>query len=543
MKKFIIALFIFPVFLSEFAFSANERIALIIGNSNYTELGTLPNTVNDARNINRSLVDMGYKTRLIINANEATLRKEVKLFAADSDKANIALVFYAGHGAQVTGENYLLPVDINIPKRESDIQLSALKVDDIVNSMKSKTKVVFLDACRDNPVLIKSLSKGRGSYQGGLAPASSSNITDQASGIFIAYSTDAGNIALDGAGQIDSPFTAALLKYIKEPVSIDDMFSMVTKDVRRETKNAQKPYKYASLDGIVCLPGTCSKLSNINPADIRQGAQSSSSIGSTSLPDDWILYNNAANPMSLIYIKPTSVVRSGDRVGYTTKWLDVSGGGSFLSNSKDQNYNLTSVAADCRTYKGNSYQGTIVIDGKVTSDQKWGAFDTVELTTDYSNPSSVAYSAIQLACNSDKMRPLIAADDVESDSWERFYTIQDGVDLYVSKNYIQQSPVSEIITKLKFKSIELAKLKEYINISTSYENVKDTPKVSYLVSKTKFECKEKIAHQTIENYLDSSGKLIAYFGYIDLPIESVLKMPPVVPGTFMDQLSKLACKN
>ena len=78
--------------------------------------------------------------------------------------ASVELVFYAGHGAQVNGSNYLLPVDIDIPKTEADIQLSALKVDDLINSLGSSTKIVFLDACRDNPSLFRNIVKGRGSH-------------------------------------------------------------------------------------------------------------------------------------------------------------------------------------------------------------------------------------------------------------------------------------------------------------------------------------------------------------------------------------------
>ena len=99
------------------------------------------------------------------------MRRAVRKFAGESTKADIALVFYAGHGAQVNGENYVLPVDIDIPRTESDIQLTGLKVDDLVNSIRARTKVVFLDACRDNPALFKNLVKGRGAYPTGLAPA------------------------------------------------------------------------------------------------------------------------------------------------------------------------------------------------------------------------------------------------------------------------------------------------------------------------------------------------------------------------------------
>jgi len=150
--------------------ATKTRLALVIGNSNYSNLSRLTNPANDARALSNVLSNMGFTTRLVLDASEQTLRKEVRNFASQSNKVDIALAFYAGHGAQVNGENYLLPTDIDIPKTESDIQLTGLKVDDLVNSMQSNTKVVFLDACRDNPALFKNLVKGRGSYATGLRP-------------------------------------------------------------------------------------------------------------------------------------------------------------------------------------------------------------------------------------------------------------------------------------------------------------------------------------------------------------------------------------
>ena len=231
----------------------------MIGNSNYTALPRLSNPQNDARSISDALQKMGYQTELLLDASEQTIRTKVRKLANDSRDASVALVFYAGHGAQVNGSNYLLPVDIDIPKTEADIQLSALKVDDLINSLGSSTKIVFLDACRDNPALFKNLVKGRGSSPLGLAPAAASNFNPAkpGGGIFIAYATDAGAVADDGHGQ-HSPFTQALLRNMQKPISIDDMFSLVTKEVRFVTKNAQRPFKYASLENIICLTPACS---------------------------------------------------------------------------------------------------------------------------------------------------------------------------------------------------------------------------------------------------------------------------------------------
>ena len=136
----------------------------------------MANPENDARAIADLLKKMGFSTRLVLNASEQDLRSAVRKFATESGKADIALVFYAGHAAQVNGENYVLPVDIDIPQTNSDIQLTGLNVKDLVNSIRARTKVVFLDACRDNPALYKNLVKVRGAYPTGLAPAVASNL-------------------------------------------------------------------------------------------------------------------------------------------------------------------------------------------------------------------------------------------------------------------------------------------------------------------------------------------------------------------------------
>ena len=247
------------------------RLALVIGNSGYVNLPKLSNPMNDARAVADALEKMGYQTSLLLDASEQKIRREVRQFAGDSTKADVALVFYAGHGAQVNGNNYLLPTDMDIP-RTVDIQFSGLKVDDLVNSIASNTKIVFLDACRDNPVLFKNIVKGRGSSPAGLAPASSSNFEQKSGGgVFIAYATDAGAVADDGNGS-HSPFTQALLRNIQKPISIDDMFSFVTKEVRLVTKNAQRPYKYASLENIVCVAPNCSSSAATIKSDIFQQA-------------------------------------------------------------------------------------------------------------------------------------------------------------------------------------------------------------------------------------------------------------------------------
>ena len=515
-------------------FSASDRIALVIGNSKYSELGTLPNTINDAKAISKSLTDMGYKTKFLMDAKESDLRRALKAFANESDVASIAVVYYAGHGAQVNSENYLLPVDIDIPKRESDIQLSALKVDDIINSLRSKTKVIFLDACRDNPALIKSLSKGRGSYRGGLAPASNTTLTDQSSGIFIAYATDAGNVALDGSGQVNSPFTTALLKYIKEPISIDDMFSMVTKEVRRETKNQQKPYKYASLDGIVCLPGSCVKAQPDIPVTLKDNVNDHKSKEFSTLSSDWILFASGASPNTLVYMKPSSIRRQKDRVFFDTKFVYESTPNFLSSNASST---ITSFAMSCSTHFGNVFQA-IEFDesGNKIKDIQFGAPEVIDLKVDYTNQQSISYLAIKLACEPDLFIPLVSATEFKSDQWKRYYTIKDGVDFSLLQGAIAGGKEIDVINKVTFKPTQISQLKEYINVEAGYQDLKNTPIVSALITKHRFNCLDNTNIEYLDHYLNEDGKLIAIAGYI-----KPHNIHKNLSGTPFDQLSKLIC--
>ena len=128
MLRAVISLLIFLI--APMTWAADVRIALVIGNSNYVEFGTLSNPTNDAQGIDKALRQMGYRTKLVLDADEATMRREVKRFASSSQGVDVALVYYAGHGAQVNGDNYLLPTDLEVPKVETDIQLSSITLKD-----------------------------------------------------------------------------------------------------------------------------------------------------------------------------------------------------------------------------------------------------------------------------------------------------------------------------------------------------------------------------------------------------------------------------
>ena len=246
----IVALFALALGLVTFASaaSADRRVALVIGQSAYQHAPALANPANDAKAVAAALERLGFDVVSGFDLGNADLRKTVRAFADKLAGADVALFFYAGHGLQVGGENFLIPIDAAI-QTEADLDFNAVKMDLVSRQMERETKVkiVMLDACRDNPFekqLSRSMGKTRSAnLKKGLAEVNT------AGGTLIAFATDPGDVALDGDGK-HSPFTEALLRHIETPgIEIGLMMRRVTKDVFEATKEKQRPWTNASLTG------------------------------------------------------------------------------------------------------------------------------------------------------------------------------------------------------------------------------------------------------------------------------------------------------
>jgi uncharacterized caspase-like protein len=194
---------------------AENRLALVIGQSAYRSVPALPNPANDAKAMTQLLSDSGFEVLSASDLSQDQLREKVSEFAsqmATKGPDTVALVFYAGHGLQIDGENYLVPVDIDV-KREADIPIQAVRLNDILNtlsSVPSKMRILLLDACRNNP--FPEINKTAGH---GLAIIDAKTGSP---GTFVSFSTSPGAEAEDGNGG-DSPYTTALLTAAKEPGS------------------------------------------------------------------------------------------------------------------------------------------------------------------------------------------------------------------------------------------------------------------------------------------------------------------------------------
>jgi uncharacterized caspase-like protein len=228
------------------AIAATERrIALVIGNSTYTS-GPLKNPVNDAADMAAALKRTGFTVTLKKNANLQEMVEVIEEFGNNLKKGGVGLFYYAGHGVQVSGVNYLLPISARI-KKESDVRFQAVDAGRILAEMENANNglnIVLLDACRDNPFgrTFRNASRGL------------AIVTNAPTGTFISYSTGAGQVARDGEGR-NSPYTSAVLKYMQEPaMPITDVFIKVRQKLRKET--GQVPWELSSLEGrFYFIPG------------------------------------------------------------------------------------------------------------------------------------------------------------------------------------------------------------------------------------------------------------------------------------------------
>ena len=240
------------LFLGTQSAFAENRLALVIGQSAYRSVPALPNPANDARAVTQLLTDSGFEVSTASDLSQGQMREAVSDFAgkvAAKGADTVALVFYAGHGLQIDGENFLVPVDID-PKREADIPIQAVRLNDILNtltSVPSKMRILMLDACRNNPFPDLKTAGG------GLA------IVDAkvgAPGTFLSFSTSPGAVAEDGSGS-NSPYTNALLAAGKEQnIPIEETFKRVRLAVNKVTDGRQTPWDSSSLTEDFRLSGT-----------------------------------------------------------------------------------------------------------------------------------------------------------------------------------------------------------------------------------------------------------------------------------------------
>jgi formylglycine-generating enzyme required for sulfatase activity len=226
---------------------AEKRVALVIGNSAYQHTPKLTNPKNDATDMVAALKKHGFQVLEGFDLDKAAFDRKVRDFANALQGAEVGVFFFAGHGLQVSGHNYLVPVDAQLTTVAAlEFEMVRLDVVHRVMERLTNTNVMFLDACRDNP-LARNLARAMGTRSSdigrGLAPVESGV------GTLISFSTQPGNVALDGTGR-NSPFAGALVKHISASSDgLSDILVAVRNDVMKETQRKQVPWEHSALTG------------------------------------------------------------------------------------------------------------------------------------------------------------------------------------------------------------------------------------------------------------------------------------------------------
>jgi hypothetical protein len=226
--------------------NTSKRLALVIGNGAYSTAPPLKNPPNDARDMAATLRALGFDVTSGINANQREMKRLIREFGQKLKTGGSGLFYYAGHGVQSKGRNYLIPVDAEI-QSEAEVEDSAVDASLVLNYMddaQNGLNIVILDACRNNP-----FSRSFRSASDGLAQV------DAPTGTLIAYATAPGRVASDGAGQ-NGLYTSELLKQMRVPgLSATEMFMRVRGEVMRQTGNKQVPWEASSLVGTFYFGG------------------------------------------------------------------------------------------------------------------------------------------------------------------------------------------------------------------------------------------------------------------------------------------------
>jgi uncharacterized protein len=231
--------------------AAQDRFALVIGNQAYQHLTPLKNPEADAKLVSQSLTDIGFEVDYVANATKAGFEAELLNFSRKITPGAIIILYYAGHGVQSKGENFLLPVDADIRKSD-DLPLATISANqmlDLFRTSQAEATILVLDACRNNPLeLNDTLTRDAGGATRGLALVSGDQI-----GTLLAFSTSPGEASFDGAGA-NSPYSLALSAILKEPgLSIEEVFKNTRAQVVAATDGQQVPWENSSLTSSIIL--------------------------------------------------------------------------------------------------------------------------------------------------------------------------------------------------------------------------------------------------------------------------------------------------
>src|SRR5215470_11286159 len=266
---------------------AEKRVALIIGNSAYQHAARLANPSNDATAVAKLLKGIGFDVvdfrRDLVGTD---LRRAIREFSQHTRDADVAIVFYAGHGMELNGSNYLVPTDAKL-EQDFDVEDETVPLDRFLSAVEParRLRLVILDACRDNP-FVKRMKRTMATRAVGQGLA---KIDVTSTDTLIAFAAKAGSVATDGEGT-NSPFTAALLKHLPTPgLDVRLVFGRVRDDVLSSTRRRQEPFVYGSLGGSdVALVAAPAAPAPANASvDVRRDYELAGQVGT---PEAWAAF-------------------------------------------------------------------------------------------------------------------------------------------------------------------------------------------------------------------------------------------------------------
>ena len=263
---------------------AERRVALVVGNSNYSTVPPLPNPSRDARAVAKMFKDAGFHTiETHLDVGNLDFKRAIRKFEDTAVEADIAVLYYAGHGIEIGGTNYLVPIDAKLAS-DRDAPDEAIPLDRLVLSADGakKLRVIILDACRDNPFAGKMRRESRAALRA--VSSGLGKVEPSSTDTLIAYAAKAGSTAEDG-DRDHSPFTAALLKHLTVPgLDLRLAFGRVKDEVMKATNGRQEPFVYGSLGGgnyaLVAPPAEVKGATNAASADVKADYELVEKIGS-----------------------------------------------------------------------------------------------------------------------------------------------------------------------------------------------------------------------------------------------------------------------
>jgi len=289
--NFVCKLFVLAVLLSVcLPASAQKRVALVIGNSNYKSVPALPNPANDAAAVAATLKSAGFN---IVDAKldlpAASMRRALRDFADEARESDVAVVYYAGHGIEMEGTNYLIPTDARL-ERDTDVADELLPLDRVLSAVEPARalRLVIVDACRNNPfadtMKRKDITRGISRGLGRVEPTTTNTL--------VAFAAKAGSTVLDGAVG-NSPYASALVKYIARPgLDLRRAFGFIRDEVLEATGNRQEPYLYGSLGGaeVALIPAKAmaSVPADAPTSDIRRDLELALQVGTKEALDAFL---------------------------------------------------------------------------------------------------------------------------------------------------------------------------------------------------------------------------------------------------------------